>query len=118
LGIPKPEITYSIDEYVMKSVQDTREQFDRMLHILRATDVEHEPQLMGNNHVMGTMIMGDDPRRSVVDKNCRSFDHANLFVAGSAVFPSSAAVNPTLTLAALSLNVAEVIKAELSLGNE
>ena len=56
------------------------------------------------------MRMGTDPKTSVVDANLRSHDHPNLFVAGSSVFPSSATANPTLTIAALSLRLAETMK--------
>ncbi|WP_237720818.1 GMC oxidoreductase [Pseudomonas asplenii] len=56
---------------------------------------------------MGTTIMGDDPKNSVVDRDCRTHDHANLFIAGTSVMPSSSCVNPTLTGAALSLRIAD-----------
>jgi choline dehydrogenase-like flavoprotein len=46
----------------------------------------------------------------VVDRDCRCFDHPNLFIAGSSVFPSIGSVNPTLTIAALSLRTADVIR--------
>ncbi len=58
-------------------------------------------------HIMGTTIMGDDPKNSVVDRDCRTHDHANLFIAGTSVMPSSSCVNPTLTGAALSLRIAD-----------
>ena len=47
--------------------------------------------------------MGNDPRRSVVDSFCRSHDHPNLFIVDASVLPTSAAVNPALTVAALAL---------------
>ena len=48
---------------------------------------------------------GADPRTSVVDSDCRVHSVRNLFVAGSAVFPTSGQANPTLTLIALSLRL-------------
>lgn len=66
----------------------------------------------GGHHI-GTTRMGTDPRTSVVDKNCRVHGVDNLYVAGSAVFPTSSQANPTLTLVALSLRLAEHLSPEL-----
>jgi choline dehydrogenase-like flavoprotein len=62
---------------------------------------------------MGTTIMGDDPKDSVVDRDCRTHDHPNLFIAGTSVMPSASCVNPTLTGAALSLRIADVLVKEV-----
>jgi choline dehydrogenase-like flavoprotein len=59
----------------------------------------------GGHHI-GTARMGSDPRWSVVDANCRLHAVHNLYVAGSAVFPTSSQANPTLTIVALSLRLA------------
>ena len=58
------------------------------------------------SHQCGTARMGRDPATSVVDTFCRSHDHPNLFIADASVLPTSAAVNPALTIAALSLRTA------------
>jgi choline dehydrogenase-like flavoprotein len=58
----------------------------------------------GGHHI-GTARMGTDPRSSVVDADARVHGLANLYVAGSAVFPTSSQANPTLTLLALSLRL-------------
>ena len=55
------------------------------------------------SHQCGTARMGDDPDKSVVDSYCRSHDHPNLFIVDASVLPTSAAVNPALTIAALAL---------------
>lgn len=55
------------------------------------------------SHQCGTARMGTDPQTSVVDTYCRSHDHKNLFVVDASVLPTSAAVNPALTIAALAL---------------
>lgn len=65
-------------------------------------------------HQMGLLRMGHSPRESVVDPECRVHGAANLFVAGSAVFPTAGAVGPTLTIAALACRVADRIAAERS----
>jgi choline dehydrogenase-like flavoprotein len=64
----------------------------------------------GGHHI-GTARMGNDPRTSVVDANCRVHGVRNLHVASAAVFPTSSQANPTLTVVALSLRLAERIKA-------
>ena len=51
--------------------------------------------------------MHDDPRQGVVDADCRVHGIDNLYVAGSSVFPTSGAANPTLTIVALALRLAD-----------
>lgn len=57
------------------------------------------------SHQCGTARMGDDPATSVVDANCKVWDCANLYIADASVLPTSAAVNPALTVAALALRL-------------
>jgi choline dehydrogenase-like flavoprotein len=57
--------------------------------------------------------MGADRRTSVTDTYARTHDHPNLFVAGSAIFPTSGTANPTLTIAALALRTARAISTQL-----
>jgi choline dehydrogenase-like flavoprotein len=59
-----------------------------------------------NSHQCGTAVMGVDPALSVLDPLCRTHDVQNLWVVDSACFPSSAALNPALTIAANALRVA------------
>jgi choline dehydrogenase-like flavoprotein len=59
-----------------------------------------------NSHMCGTAVMGEDPKQSVLNPYCRSHDIDNLWVLDSSGFPSSAAVNPALTIAANALRVA------------
>jgi choline dehydrogenase-like flavoprotein len=59
----------------------------------------------GGHHI-GTARMGSDPRSSVVDADCRVHGVDNLYIAGSATFPTSGQANPTLTLVALALRLA------------
>ena len=63
---------------------------------------------------MGTTRMGTDPTRSVVNEWGRSHDVRNLFVADSSMFVTSGGVNPTSTLQALALYVADNIKQRLA----
>ena len=58
-------------------------------------------------HVIGTCRMGNDKQQAVVDKEGRSFNIPNLFIADNSVFPSALSVNPALTIMAVSLYVAD-----------
>jgi choline dehydrogenase-like flavoprotein len=58
-------------------------------------------------HHMGTTRMSDDAKRGVVDRNCRVHGINNLFMAGSSVFPTYGIANPTLTIVALALRLAD-----------
>lgn len=61
------------------------------------------------SHQCGTARMGDNPSRSVVNPQCRSHDLENLYIVDASVLPTSAAVNPSLTIAALALRAADHI---------
>lgn len=112
IGIPRPEITYRIGDYVQRSAAHTREVYATAARVLGGTQVEYQNEFAPNNHITGSVIMGRDPRDAVVDKHCRSFDHPNLFVSGSATMPTVGTVNVTLTIAALALRIADQLKKE------
>ena len=63
--------------------------------------------LAGVAHQNGTLRFGDDPRSSVLDRNCRTHEVGNLYVVDGSFFPSSAAVNPALTIMANALRVGD-----------
>ena len=62
------------------------------------------------SHQCGTVQFGHDPATSALDPYCRAHDHPNLFVVDAGFMPSSAAVNPSLTVAAQALRVADHIQ--------
>jgi choline dehydrogenase-like flavoprotein len=65
-------------------------------------------------HQCGTVRFGDDPATSVLDRNCKAHELDNLYVVDASFFPSSAAVNPALTIMANALRVADHLKARLA----
>jgi len=67
-------------------------------------------------HMHGTARMGADPRTSVVDADCRSWDVRNLFVCDGSVFPTVGGVNPSLTIQALACRTADRIRTLASRG--
>jgi len=77
-----------------------------------ADQVEVEMTRYGayGGHHIGTTRMGSDPRSSVVDADCRVHGVGNLYIASSSVFPTSSHANPTLTIVALALRLAERLR--------
>ncbi|WP_431322529.1 FAD-dependent oxidoreductase [Rhizobium sp. YTU87027] len=61
------------------------------------------------SHQCGTVRIGNDPASAPLDPYCRSYDHRNLFVVDASFLPTSAAVNPALTVASQALRVADHI---------
>jgi choline dehydrogenase-like flavoprotein len=71
----------------------------------------HSHKSRNTTHQCGTLVFGRDPKTSVLDPYCRTHDVENLFVVDASFFPSSAAVNPALTIVAQALRVADHIRA-------
>jgi len=112
LGLPRPSIYYRIDDYVKQSALHTAEVYRDIVDKLGARLIsvgDGSDGFAPNNHIMGATIMGDDPGNSVVNADCRTHDHDNLYIASSSVFASGACVNSTLTIAALSLRIGATI---------
>jgi choline dehydrogenase-like flavoprotein len=76
--------------------------------------LERRPVILVWGHHMGTTRMSEGPDRGVVDPHCRVHDLGNLYVAGSSVFPTGGAENPTLTIVALALRLADRLRAVLA----
>jgi choline dehydrogenase-like flavoprotein len=75
----------------------------------------HSVGVRNTTHQCGTLVFGTDTRTSVLDPFCRAHDVENLFVVDASFFPSSAAVNPGLTIIAQALRVADhIIETSLS----
>jgi len=80
----------------------------------RVADRRDWPQPVGGgSHHMGTTRMSDNPLHGVVDRNCKVHAVNNLYVAGSSVFPTSGVSNPTLSLVALTLRLADHLKGRI-----
>ena len=110
IGLPRPQISFTIGRYVRDGMAEATALHERLFDQLKATERTHVGFPFGAGHVMGTTQMGADPARSVTDGDGRSHDVPNLFVAGSSLFPTVGTANPTLTLAALALRTADVIR--------
>ena len=62
------------------------------------------------NHHMGSTRMAADAKQGVCDADCRVHGMSNLYIAGSSVYPTTGTVNPTLTLVALAVRMADHLK--------
>jgi choline dehydrogenase-like flavoprotein len=113
-GVPLPRLAFHIDAYVEAGLAAARAAHAEIFGRLGASEIQHRDAPEGAGHIMGTARMGDDAKNSVVDRDLRSHDHRNLFILGSAVIPTGATANPTLTIAALSLRAAGRVKAALT----
>jgi choline dehydrogenase-like flavoprotein len=110
IGLPRPRITYRIDDYSRRALDHGQRIHQDIFAAMNATAIEHGTTIYSAGHVMGTYRMGTDPKTSVVSPEQRTHDHHNLFLLGSGVFPTGAASNPTLTIAALALRAVDAIQ--------
>jgi choline dehydrogenase-like flavoprotein len=125
LGLPKAQLCWRLTD----QEQRTAEYFTRALgtELLRLGlgRMRLDPWLSERSessvanleetfHQMGTTRMSADPSEGVVDPHCRVHEIANLYVGGSSVFPTVGHANPTLTIVALALRLAERLKTVLS----
>lgn len=120
LGIPKPQIEYQLDDYTFGGAAYAQRVIKHIFTTIGASEETWDfsdlqsRAYSGSGHIMGTLRMARDAKSGVVDSDCRSFDHQNLFVAGASVFATSAPVNPTITVAAIALRTATAIEQELA----
>jgi choline dehydrogenase-like flavoprotein len=122
-GLRKARLDWRVTESDRWSIRRTQEIVDRELRraklgrLERKLGEEDPPALFrGAFHHMGTTRMHREASHGVVDADCRVHGLANLFVAGSSVFPTAGCANPTLTLVALAVRLADHLRDELAAG--
>jgi choline dehydrogenase-like flavoprotein len=121
LGMPRLKLNMTISNREFDDYRETLIELGRqllaaksgMLRLDRRSRAEWLSVMDWGNHHMGTTRMHDDPKQGVVDTNSQVHGLANLFIAGSSVFPTYGASNPTLNLVALTLRLAEHLKGVL-----
>jgi choline dehydrogenase-like flavoprotein len=108
-GNPVPEIRWRVDDRTKRTLARANEIQRAVLDELGAevTWIVGPENTGPAFHHMGTTRMGTDPEESVVTPGLRTHDLDNLWIAGSSVFVTGGAMNPTLTIAALSLKAAD-----------
>ena len=128
--LPKSDnrISYDGDKVVLSIAEGREEAAHRLKHKLkellepigalpilldRSLYLGKDIPISGTAHQAGTCRFGADPRSSVLDLDCRAHEVDNLYVTDASFFPSIGAVNPTLTIIANALRVADRIKERL-----
>jgi choline dehydrogenase-like flavoprotein len=109
-GVPRLQLHWRIDDSVQSSVLRLQQLVGRQLERSgtgRLDPSNGELRFTDASHHMGTTRMARNPADGVVDTDCRVHGIANLYVAGSSVFPCAGHANPTLTLVALCLRLCE-----------
>jgi choline dehydrogenase-like flavoprotein len=92
------------------AINDTDRRTIRTLGMELAKDGSEHIPIGQHAHHMGTTRMSSDPRHGVVDENCKVHGVANLYVAGSSVFPTGGGTNPTLTIVLLALRLGKHLR--------
>jgi choline dehydrogenase-like flavoprotein len=114
-GIPAPKITYRLSENSSKMLEHSVARGKEVLEASGAkATVADAPLRFAGWHLMGTARMGTDPEKSVVNEWGRCHDVRNLFIIDGSIFVTAAAVNPTNTIQAISLYIADRIKQNLA----
>jgi choline dehydrogenase-like flavoprotein len=122
LGVPRAQLHWKLSEMEKRSLRKIYEIIGqqvglhdagrvRLMEYLRDEKDSSWPDFTGGGwHHMGCTRMHDDPKKGVVDPNCRVFSMENLFIAGDSCFTTGGAVNPTLTIVALSLRLSDHVR--------
>jgi choline dehydrogenase-like flavoprotein len=124
LGLRRGQVDWRLNQSERNTVQVMTKVMGTELKRLGLAEVTPEPWLSdsGNGwksrlsdcfHHIGTTRMSDSPATGVVDRNCEVFGVRGLYVAGSSVFPTSGYANPTLTIVAMSMRLADHLRAAL-----
>jgi choline dehydrogenase-like flavoprotein len=121
LGQQRAHLHWELTRHDKLTMQIAAEAFDselrrlglgelRLAPWLASDELVWPPDMVGGHHHMGTTRMSDDPRTGVVNADCRTHAVDNLFVAGSSVFPTAGYANPTMTLLALAIRLADHLR--------
>ncbi|MFP8873630.1 MAG: GMC family oxidoreductase [Myxococcota bacterium] len=114
-GIPAPKIHYRLSENSQRMLDHAVARGKEVLEAAGARETSAQAPLpFAGWHLMGTARMGTDPAQSVVNEWGRSHDVRNLFIADGSLFVTAGAVNPTNTIQALSLWIADQMKQRLA----
>jgi choline dehydrogenase-like flavoprotein len=113
LGFPVPKLTYVLNQRrESRTIERIANLLRQLLDQLGATNIRIRTAL-APGHQMGTCRMGNDSQASVVDAELKVHGSENLYAVGSSVFPTSGAIPPTLTIAALALRLGNHLCCEL-----
>jgi len=114
-GIPAAKIHYEMSENSRKMLTFGLDRAEEVLKAAGAVEINRTDLLQASGwHLLGTARMGDDPSTSVVNSWGRSHDVKNLFIVDGSIFVTAGGVNPTSTIQALALYIADTMKKNLA----
>lgn len=121
LGLPRAELDWQLSDIDRRTLAAGQQALARevgqlglgRLRIDTAAEKVMPKDVMWDNHQLGTTRMHESAKQSVVDGDCRLHTVNNLYVAGGSVFPTSGSTNPTLTVVALALRLADHLREKL-----
>ena len=122
LGLRQVQLDWKLNSLDKESIRRTQQRIGqaigraglgRLKLELNGDNTRWKSTPKGGHHHMGTTRMHTDAKRGVVDEECKVHGVSNLYVAGSSVFPTGGYANPTLTIVAMAIRLAEHIKREL-----
>ena len=105
----KPIVNYTLHVYENQLIKEFRNKISEVLKPLKFIMIKQAEDNKRLAHVCGTCRMGTDPKDAVVNENCQSFIHKNLYIADASIFPTSGGTNPALTIIANALRIADNI---------
>ncbi len=108
-GLPVAKVEYAWCDNDRAMIRHALDTMGRGLQAIDCSDIWEQTD--DTCHMNGGARMGDDPAQSVVNADCRSWDHRNLWICDGSVFPTVGGVNPSLTIQAIALRTADRIKA-------
>ena len=113
-GIPAPKIDYTVSANSRKMMDHAHARATEVLKAAGAHTIAYDDVPNSGWHLLGTARMGTDPDRSVVNEWGRCHDVKNLFIVDGSIWVTSGGVNPTSTIQALALYIADAIKQRLA----
>ncbi|HZW05344.1 MAG TPA: GMC family oxidoreductase [Candidatus Nitrosotalea sp.] len=125
-GTPALRFHFKWTDAELKQAQHMHDTFQEILETMGGNVTRPRPDFMAGRgistggeiiHELGTVRMGNDPSKSVLNKYCQAHEVKNLFVADAAPFVSNPDKNPTLTIVALAWRTAEYLAEEMRKGN-
>ncbi|MBM3645861.1 MAG: GMC family oxidoreductase [Alphaproteobacteria bacterium] len=109
-GIPAPRIDYTLSENSKRMLAHAHDRATEVLQAAGCHTICNDPVPNAGWHLLGTARMGSDPDRSVTNGWGRCHDVPNLFIVDGSLWPTSGGVNPTSTIQAMALYIADTIK--------
>jgi len=119
-GVPSLHVTFTDGENEQAIAQDMAERIEEMVTLLKVENFHLEKKITTPGlyiHEMGTCRMGNDPKKSVLNRFNQCHEVKNLFVTDGSSFPSQGQENPTLTIMALTVRACDYLAEELRRGN-